>query len=336
MDSLTQIVLGAATGEAVLGKKIGNKALLWGAIAGTIPDLDVMIGWFTDKVTANELHRGFSHSIFFCVLFAPIFGYLVHKLYKKQEASWKDWSWLFFWGLFTHPILDAFTTWGTQLFWPANYKVAFKSVFVVDPFYTVPFICCVIACLFFRRNLPKRSKVNWVGIGLSSSYLIISLFLKWYTYGVFKESAQEQGIPFSEIQTKPTPLNTFLWNANIKTKDAYYLGNYSIFDDSKKINFVKYQKNLELLEGIENENIVSRLKKLTDGWYTLQKQDGKLYFNDLRFGVMDITLQDPTFVFRYHLHRSETGELIAEQSVRNPTEVKPLLNALWNRILGRI
>ena len=127
-----------------------------------------------------------------------------------------------------------------------------------------------------------------------------------------------------------------MWNANIKTKDAYYLGNYSIFDDSKKINFVKYPKNLELLEGIENENIVSRLKKLTDGWYTLQKQDGKLYFNDLRFGVMDITLQDPTFVFRYHLHRNESGELIAEQSVRNPTEVKPLLSALWNRILGKI
>ena len=42
MDSLTQIVLGAAVGEATLGRKVGNKALLWGAIAGTIPDLDVV------------------------------------------------------------------------------------------------------------------------------------------------------------------------------------------------------------------------------------------------------------------------------------------------------
>jgi len=42
VDSLTQIILGAAVGEAVLGKKVGNKALLWGGIAGTLPDLDVL------------------------------------------------------------------------------------------------------------------------------------------------------------------------------------------------------------------------------------------------------------------------------------------------------
>jgi len=62
MDSLTQIVLGAAVGEVVLGKKVGNKAMLWGAIAGTIPDLDVYQSLFFDSLRANELHRGFSHS----------------------------------------------------------------------------------------------------------------------------------------------------------------------------------------------------------------------------------------------------------------------------------
>ena len=60
MDSVTQIVLGAAVGEAVLGKKVGNKALLYGAIAGTIPDLDVIFGNFTDTITAIEWHRGFA------------------------------------------------------------------------------------------------------------------------------------------------------------------------------------------------------------------------------------------------------------------------------------
>ena len=73
MDSLTQIILGAAVGEVVLGKKIGNKAMLYGAIAGTIPDLDVLASFFTDTVSALEIHRGFTHSIFFSVLFAPVF-----------------------------------------------------------------------------------------------------------------------------------------------------------------------------------------------------------------------------------------------------------------------
>ena len=129
MDSLTQIILGAAVGEAVLGKKVGNKAMLYGAIAGTIPDLDVLARYFVDTVTATEWHRGFSHSIFFSVLFAPIFGWLVWKLNSKSEATFKDWSWLMFWGLFTHPILDTFTTWGTQLFWPFEPPISLSKYF---------------------------------------------------------------------------------------------------------------------------------------------------------------------------------------------------------------
>src|SRR5699024_10508360 len=97
MDSFTQIVLGAAVGEAVLGKKVGNKAILYGAIAGTIPDLDTLVGFFTDTVTAIEFHRGFTHSIIFAVVFAPIFGRLISKIERKLDVSWKSWSWLMFW-----------------------------------------------------------------------------------------------------------------------------------------------------------------------------------------------------------------------------------------------
>src|SRR5690554_4135784 len=89
MDSLTQIVLGAAVGEAVLGKKVGNKAMLYGAIAGTIPDLDVYASHFTDTVSALAIHRGFTHSIVFSVLFAPIFGWLVsrYESYRILKAG---------------------------------------------------------------------------------------------------------------------------------------------------------------------------------------------------------------------------------------------------------
>ena len=135
MDSLTQIILGAAVGEAVLGKKVGNKAMLYGAIAGTIPDLDIFASYFTDTVSALEFHRGFTHSIFFSVVFASIFGWLISKIERRSIASWKDWSLLMFWGLFTHPVLDSFTTWGTQLFRPFEIRLAFKNIFVIDPIY---------------------------------------------------------------------------------------------------------------------------------------------------------------------------------------------------------
>lgn len=333
MDSLTQIVLGAATGQAVLGKKVGNKAMLWGAIAGTIPDLDVLTKLFTDELTANEVHRGFSHSLIFCVLFAPVFGWLVSKLYKNKEATWQDWSKLMFWGLFTHPILDAFTTWGTQLFWPLAYKISFKNIFVIDPLYTLPFLTCVIWAMFYKRTNPKRSKINWKGIYISSAYLLLTLLLKWYTYGVFKQSLVQQNIAYAEIQTKPTPLNTILWNANIETEDAYLIGNYSLLDNNKNIAFETFPKNYHLLKGIENEPVIKRLKKLTDGWFTLQKINDDLYFNDLRFGLMGLK-DSKTFAFRYKLSYNANDKLIATQSERKPREAKPLLIELWKRILG--
>lgn len=98
MDSLTQMLLGAAVGEAAIGKKVGNWAILWGAVAGTIPDLDVLAFHFTDNITALEIHRGFSHSLFFSVLFAPIFGFIISKIHSKLNATWKDWTLLMFLG----------------------------------------------------------------------------------------------------------------------------------------------------------------------------------------------------------------------------------------------
>jgi inner membrane protein len=98
LDSLTQIVLGASVGEVVLGKKVGNKAILWGAIAGTIPDLDVLLRYFTDEISATQMHRGFSHSIVFAVLIAPLLGWIAKKIhFKLKEVSFKDWTKLFFW-----------------------------------------------------------------------------------------------------------------------------------------------------------------------------------------------------------------------------------------------
>ena len=79
MDSLTQIVLGAACGEVVLGKKVGNRAMLWGAIGGTIPDLDIILGPFISEVDALAIHRGFSHSIVFSILLGITVTFLFYR-----------------------------------------------------------------------------------------------------------------------------------------------------------------------------------------------------------------------------------------------------------------
>ncbi len=332
MDSLTQIVLGAAVGEAVLGKKVGNKAMFFGAVAGTIPDLDVLTRYFTDTVTAVEWHRGFSHSILFSILVAPILGWLVWKILRKKEASRQEWAWLFFWGLFTHPILDAFTTWGTQLFWPLKTRLAFQNIFVIDPLYTLPFLAFLILAMRRKRTDPKRRKYNNLGLIISSSYLLLTLILKGFAYKQFANALKDQGIVYQQMDIRPTPFNTILWNANVDTEDSYLLGEYSFFD-TKQISFRSYPKNHELVGSLVTNKKLGRLIDITEGWYTISEANGKLYFNDLRFGLMSLDKKETRFAFSYELDHSETG-LIIHETPKRPRDANAVFRALWVRIWG--
>ncbi|APG60505.1 metal-dependent hydrolase [Christiangramia salexigens] len=333
MDSLTQIVLGAAVGEAVLGRKVGNKAMLYGAIAGTIPDLDAIAGNFTDTITAIEIHRGFTHSIVFAIIFAPVFGWLISKIEKRSVASWKGWSWLMFWGFFTHPLLDAHTTWGTQLFWPLDLRLAYKNIFVIDPLYTIPFMIFIILAMRLPAGSAKRRRFNNLGLIISCIYLlIITPGIKLFTHSKFEESLKLQGIEYQRLDTRPAPFNSILWSANIETEDAYLIGHYSLLD-SKPIEFETYPKNHDLAGNWTNKPNLKRLIDISENWYTLARNNGDLYFNDLRFGKLDIESPDSDFVFSYRLSE-KNGELIATETEKDPSKVKEILPNLWKRILG--
>ena len=332
MDSLTQIVLGAAVGNAVLGRRVGNKALLYGAIAGTIPDLDVIVGKFTDTITAIEWHRGFSHSILFCVLMSPIFGWLVNHIEKKLSLGWKPWATLFFWGLFTHPLLDAFTTWGTQIFWPLDINVAFNAIFVIDPLYTLPFLGFTILSMFYKRISKARNKLNNLGLIISSIYLLITLSLKSFATHKFEKALKEQNINYSQISTRPSPLNTILWNANVETSDSYLIADYSFFD-TKPIIFKTYLKNRETSQLIMAYPNVKRLISISKNWFFLEQKNNHWYFNDLRFGLLPKKEALPVFVFSYELEEID-GSIKATEVPKTNRDAKFLLFTLWNRIKG--
>ncbi len=332
MDSLTQIVLGAAVGEAVLGKKAGNKAMLYGAIAGTIPDLDTFSSFFTDTITATEIHRGFTHSILFSLFFAPILGWLIFKIEKNNIPSIKDWSYLVFWSLFTHPLLDAHTTWGTQLFWPLDLRIAYKNIFVIDPLYTLPFIIFLLITFFQKKGSPKRKRYNQLGIIISSIYMMFTIGIKIYTYQIFLKSLKENHIDYINIETKPAPFTSFLWTANIETEKNYLIANYSIFD-TQKIKYKSYPKNHHYLKNLSDNETIKRLIKITKGWYTITNKHDQLYFNDLRFGVLSLEEKEPTFAFSYKI--SNKNNIISITEVpKNKKQAKKLLSDLWIRIWG--
>jgi inner membrane protein len=331
MDSLTQIVLGAAVGEVALGRKVGNKAMIYGAIAGTIPDLDIFIGNFYDTVTALEIHRGFSHSLVFAVLAAPLFGYIISRIHK--QANWKEWSLLMFWGLFTHPLLDCFTTWGTQLFWPLDLRIAFKSVFVIDPLYTLPFLVCLIAASRLKRTSIKRRKLNRLGIILSSSYLVLTLIMKEITFSKFKNALEEQNISYSDLDTRPTPFNVILWSANIKAEDHFLIGEYSVFD-TQPIDFRAYPKQHEKIDDLLQYENLERLINVTKGWFTISENEGELFLNDLRFGLLSLNPKSKRFAFTYRLEEENGNQLNIIEEPKTKGDAKKLFSELWTRLKG--
>lgn len=332
MDSLTQIVLGAAIGEAVLGRKVGNRAMVYGAIAGTIPDLDIIANFFTDTVTALEIHRGFTHSIVFAATFGPFLGWLVSR-YEKYKV-FKGWAWLFFWVFITHPILDAHTTWGTQLFWPLDLRLAFKTIFVIDPLYTLPFLVFLILTMFQDRTSEKRKFYNTTGLLVSTAYLALTFILKWTAYSKFEDSLDKQGISYLKMDTRPSPLNTILWSANVETADAFLLGSYSYFD-SKPIEFVTYPKKHDRIAHLMDHEKMKRMIHISKGWYTISERDNNLYFNDLRFGLLSLEPGSDSFVFQFLIdYNAETSDLIFTELPKRPRDAKKLIVELWERIKG--
>jgi inner membrane protein len=331
LDSLTQIILGAAVGEAVLGRRIGNKAMFYGAIAGTIPDLDVIASFFTDTVRALEIHRGFTHSIFFSVLFAPVFAFIVNQ-YERYK-NYKKWTLLFFWAFITHPILDAQTTWGTQLFWPLDIRLAFKNIFVIDPLYTLPFFVFLILAMRQKKASKKRRLYANLGLIISSSYLLLTFVLKGVSYQKFTKELAEQNISYKTIKTKPTPLNTILWTANVETENSYLIGNSSFFDQNP-IQFSEYPKNHYLLGAIAKHPKTKRMIAISKGWYTLHKKNNNLYFNDLRFGVLSLQPNATNFVFRYKIEVAANGTPFFIEEPKEKSDGKKLLLDLWLRIKG--
>jgi inner membrane protein len=332
LDSLTQIVLGASVGEAVLGKKVGNKALLYGAIAGTIPDLDVIFGIYTDTITAIEWHRGFSHSLFFSLLLAPILGWLVNKLERKLKLGWKPWAKLFFLGLFTHPILDAFTTWGTQLFWPFPTRIALNSIFVIDPLYTLPFLVCTVSVLFYQRDSNKRNHLNKLGLLFSTFYLLSTVVVKQVVIQQFEKALHSQEITYTQLSSRPAAFSTILWNANIDTPDAYLIGDYSIFD-TQSIRFIKYPKKRNASTKMLGYPNVQRLISISKGWFILEQKKNEWYFNDLRFGTIPKKDGTDSFTFSYQL-KLQNNKITARELPKTGMDPKFLLRGIWERIKG--
>lgn len=317
MDSFTQIALGAAVGEATLGSKVGKKAPLWGAALGTLPDLDVLANPFVSEMQALAIHRGFSHSLLFAVLAAPTLGYLLHRLHRRDDATFSGWSTLVFLALFTHILLDCFTSYGTQIFQPlSNYPVIFGTIFIIDPLYTLPLVVGLLVALTHPPGARWRRIANYAGLGLSSLYLLLTVANKIHIDRVFADAFDAQGYAVERVFTTPMPLNNVLWMAIAEDSTGFWVGYYSLFDDDLPTDFRRIPKNHHLLDDVWNTPAVERLRWFSRGYFTVSTSDDQLYVHDLRFGPSDFGVGDAeeaTYLFTFRLQRAPDGRVTGFQ-----------------------
>jgi inner membrane protein len=325
MDSLSQLVLGAACGVAVMGRRTAVwKAALWGGICGTLPDLDALVD-FGDPVRNMTYHRAESHGLFYLTLLAPLMAWLASKLHG-EAVLFRRWCVALWLALFTHPLLDTFTIYGTQLLQPfSEHPFGIGSMFIIDPLYTLPLLFGLIAALSMRQFAGLRW--NAAALGLSCVYLAWSVAAQAYVERIVRAQVGDS-VPFF---VTPTPLNTVAWRVVVMHGDKYSEGFYSFLDEDQKIQFDDFPSDSGVIKELKDNWAFQRMAWFTHGFYSLRQVKGQAILADLRMG------QEPFYVFQFALAQREgkVWQAITPQTHGSRGDAAKALPWLWARIKGQ-
>lgn len=330
MDSLTQIVLGAALAAAIAPPQHRRAALLAGAALGTLPDLDVLpINLFTDDPVARMTwHRSVSHS----VLVLPFVAWAIWAWFRRRggrvSQAPRRWFWAMQAALVTHPVLDAFTVYGTQLLWPLPMQpVMWSSVFIIDPLYTVwLFAACGVAWFWRERRFVQPALV--AGLALSSLYLGASLLAKQQVEREAGRSLARLGMDQAPRFSVPMPFNILLWRVVAMTPEGFVEGERSLVADHGPMRLREYPSDVRALAQVSDFPSVQRLHWFNRGFMKAQVREGQLVLSDLRMGA------EPDYSFRFAVAEQQDGgwREIPPEQLEWPWEASRRLAGVWRRI----
>ena len=332
MDSLTQMALGGAVAAAIAPARHRRAALLAGAFLGTLPDLDALplFLFSDDPVVHMTVHRSFSHSLFVLPLLACAIWWLLRRFGHGRVADApRRWFWAIQLALATHPLLDAFTVYGTQLWWPLMPPPAmWSSVFIIDPMYTVwLLVACAVA--FVQRARAPAQRALVAGLVLSSAYLGWSLLAKSLVERAAARSLAALGLADAPRFSVPMPFNTLLWQVTAMTPDGFVVGERSLVADRGPMRFTAYPSDVAALREAGELPAVRRLAWFNHGFMKAQVRDGVLVLSDLRMGLA------PDYTFNFAVARRDGGRwqpLSPPRQLRFPWQATRRLGALWWRI----
>lgn len=328
MDSLSQIVLGGAVAAAIVPAHHRRAALLAGAVLGTLPDLDSLpIALLTDDPVARmTLHRGLTHSL----LVLPLAALAIWAWFRSRGGRVTEspvrWFWAILLALVTHPLLDAFTVYGTQLLWPFQPPPAmWSSLFIIDPLYTIWLLAaCIAAWVLRERRGAQRALV--AGLAISTAYIGWSLAAKATVDREAGRALAAMGLADAPRFSVPMPLNTLLWRVVAMTPSGYVEGYRSLFDDGP-VTFRGHASNTEAFGAARGLPAVDRLAWFNHGFMRARVDGGTLVLSDLRMG------SEPDYVFNFAVAQGGPAwTAIPPRQVSGSMGAGRDLSLTWDRI----
>lgn len=327
MDSITQALLGATVQASLLGRFQGRKALLYGAVLGTLPDLDVVID-YGDAVANMTYHRGFSHSLLVLSPLAVMLAWLARRIRPDPRYSAMRLFLTIWLVLVTHVLLDAFTSYGTQLFWPLSTPpVAWSSIFIIDPLYSVPLLLAVLATAVFGLH-GKAARWPAMALLLSTLYLGFTVAGKQMAEQRVEKAMTASGIDAQQRFSTPTPFNSLLWRVILVDGADYHEALVSWFDDAPP-ELVRLPRGAQLAPELAGSPQHARLRWFTGDVLRYDLVADRLLVTDLRLGMTGF------HPFRFPLaERREDGWRMIKEVERLPAERGDMerLKQLWARI----
>jgi inner membrane protein len=315
MDSVTHIALGACIGEAFFEKGFGKKAMFWGALAQSIPDIDFISAFWLNTPESLLAHRGFTHSLLFAGLIIPIFALTADKIHRPHNIAFKTWILFFAAEVFLHLFIDGFNNYGVGWFEPfSHHRYSFNTIYVADPFFSVWAGLAFFMLVILNAHSTKR-KFWWkFGVIIPFIYLGYCSLNKVKINSGVKEILAAQHIPHERYFTTPAPLQNWLWYVVAGNDSGYYVGFRSVFDNKKQMDFQYFPRKDSLLQAVDNYEDLQKLIRFSQQFYTAEMYNDTLVFNDLRFGqVIGWTNPKEKFVFHYYLQHPGDNKLVVQR-----------------------
>lgn len=335
MDSITHIALGAVVGEVMAGKKLGKHAMFIGAVAQSLPDIDFVASFWMTFSENLLAHRGFTHSFLFVGLTTIGLALLADRWYRKPDMRLG--AWLVFLGtqMMLHLLIDGCNAYGTGWFEPFSHaRISFHFLFVADPFFSVWIGVAAIVLLALRTDNPTRMKWAIGTLMISTGYLLYAAYNKYTIEQDVTAALKKQNIEHTRYLTTPTPLNSWLWFVAVEDDSGFHVAHRSVFDRSETLDFHYFPRNQELLNEVAGHESLQHLIRFSQGYYTVKQKDGKLIFNDLRFGqITGWATPNNEFVFHFYLSHPDDNLLVIQRG-RFANWNTETVRILINRIRG--